>query len=322
MRKAAKGIDVPPFATQEQAQTTLDSIGDAVLSTDIDANVAYLNLAAEAMTGWSREAAAGRPVEEVFHLIDRDTRDVVRNPTTLAVELNMTVGLAATCLLVARDGREIAIEDSAAPIHDRDGHVTGAVMVFRDVGEALETSRHMSHLAQHDPLTGLPNRLLLTDRLGEAIARAHRRHNPLAVLFLDVDGFKAVNDALGHVAADGVLRSIATQLSVALRLSDTVCRYGGDEFVIVLSEIERAEDAALVARKLLQAAAGPHQVEGQDVTVTASVGISIYPDHASDGDTLIAHADAAMYEAKRSGRGTCRLSRARSERHDIPLATR
>jgi diguanylate cyclase (GGDEF)-like protein/PAS domain S-box-containing protein len=298
---ADTSIDDAAFAARERAEVTLNSIGDAVLSTDTDGKVTYLNLAAEVMTGWSREAAAGQPLESVFHIIDQETREVARNPMRLAVELDKTVGLTPNCVLVRRDGRESAIEDSAAPIHDREGHVTGAVIVFRDVGAALETSRQMSHLAQHDLLTGLPNRLLLNDRLTEAIAQARRRQKPVAVCFLDVDGFKAINDSLGHGAGDQLLRSIAGRLSGALRASDTVCRFGGDEFVIVLSEIEHVDHASTVAAKLMDAAAGPHLIDGADVAVTVSVGAAIFPSHGLDADTLIAHADAAMYEAKRAG---------------------
>lgn len=294
-------------SARERAEVTLNSIGDAVLSTDIAGNVTYLNLAAEAMTGWSREAAAGHPLDAVFHIIDRETREVARNPMSLAVELNKTVGLSANCILVRRDGEETEIEDSAAPIHDKDGQVTGAVMVFRDVGAALETSRQMSHLAQHDVLTGLPNRMLLNDRLTQAIALAHRHGKPLAVLFLDVDGFKGVNDSLGHAAGDRVLQSIAERLTGSLRRSDTVSRYSGDEFVIVLSEIEHAEDAPLVAKKLLEAVGRPHRVESQDVNVTASVGVTVYPDHGQDAVALITNADAAMYDAKRAGLDHYRL---------------
>jgi diguanylate cyclase (GGDEF)-like protein/PAS domain S-box-containing protein len=296
------------FASREQAEATLNSIGDAVLSTDVNGNVAYLNLAAETMTGWTREAAVGRPLDDVFRIIDREARTAARNPLSLAIRLNKTVGLSANCLLVRRDGREVAIEDSAAPIHDAQGLMTGAVIVFRDVGAALETSRQMSHLAQHDALTGLPNRLLLHDRLTEAITLAHRHGKPIAVLFLDVDRFKAVNDALGHASADQVLRSIAMRLSGTLRRSDTVSRYGGDEFVIVLSELERTGDAELVARKLLTAIDGVHRVDETDVHVTASVGVSLYPDHGGDAGTLIASADAAMYHAKRAGPGSYRVS--------------
>ena len=292
---------------REQAAVTLDSIGDAVLSTDIAGHVVYLNPVAETMTGWSREAAAGRPLDEVFHLIDRETREPAQDPMRRAVRLNKTVSLTTNCILVRRDGQETEIEDSAAPIHDHDGRVTGAVIVFRDVGNALQTSRQMSHLAQHDGLTALPNRLLLNDRLTSAIALAHRRHKSLAVLFLDVDGFKYVNDGLGHAAGDRVLQSIAGRLTAALRQSDTVSRHGGDEFVIVLSEIAQTDDAALVATKLLQVVARPHGVGAQEIRISASVGISLYPNHGQDAETLIAHADAAMYAAKRAGRSNYQL---------------
>jgi len=295
------------FVARDRAALILDSIGDAVLSTDLAGNVTYINPAAESMTGWSRDAAAGRPLTEVFHIVDARTRSSAQDPMKLAVSLNKTVGLTPSCVLVRRDGKEFEIEDSAAPVHDREGHVTGAVIVFRDVGAALETSRQMSHLAQHDALTGLPNRLLLTDRLTDAIVFAHRRRKALAVLFMDVDDFKAINDARGHSTGDQVLRSIAANLTRALRQSDTVSRYGGDEFVIVLSEIEDAAHGAVVAAKLLRAAAGPHAAVA-NLSVTASVGVALYPDHGQDAVTLVVNADTAMYEAKRAGRGQCRVS--------------
>lgn len=296
------------FAARDRAEITLDSIGDAVLCTDLSGHVTYLNLAAEALTGWPRAAAAGRPLGDVFHIITRGTRDRARDPMNLAVALNRPVGLTADCMLVRRDGRETEIEDSAAPIHDRDGQVTGAVIVFRDVGAALETARQMSHLAQHDVLTGLPNRLLLDDRLTEAIALAHRRHTPLGVLFMDIDGFKGLNDSLGHAAGDQLLQSVGTRLGGSLRQSDTVSRYGGDEFVILLSEIAHATHAATVGTKLLDAIAGPYRVGSRDVSVTASLGLSLYPEHGHDASTLIAKADAAMYAAKRAGPGNFRLA--------------
>jgi len=295
-----------------QAQTMLDSIGDAVVSMDKAGNVTYLNRAAEAMTGWSLEEAAGRPCAEVLHILDRETRAVARNPMSLAVELDRTVGLTPNCLLIRRDGQEVAVEDSAAPLHDTHGRVTGAIMVFRDVGAALGMSQQMAHRAQHDVLTGLPNRLLMNDRLTDAIAFARRHGTLVAVLFLDVDGFKDVNDAMGHAAADQVLTAIAQRLRGSLRDSDTVSRYGGDEFVIVLPEIEHARDAGIVASTILRAVAAPQVVGSRDVTVTVSVGVSVYPDHGDDAETLLANADAAMYEAKRAHPGTYRLSRARA----------
>src|ERR1039458_5869981 len=158
------------FTEKERAQVTLNSIGDAVLCTDISGNVTYLNVVAENMTGWSRKEAVGHPLRDVFQIIDGATHKPSPNPMKLAIHQNKTVGLTANCILIRRDGYECAIEDSAAPIHDRDGQITGAVIVFHDVSVARSMVLQMSHLAQHDVLTDLPNRLLLNDRLTQAIS--------------------------------------------------------------------------------------------------------------------------------------------------------
>ena len=284
-----------------RADETLDCLGDAVLSIDLRGIVAYLNPAAEAMTGWSRQMAVGQPVGDVLRIIDRDTRTAARDPMALALELNKTVGLTPNCLLMGRDGHELPIEDSAAPIRDRHGALVGAVIVFRGVGAALETARQMVHLAQHDTLTGLPNRLLFEDRLGEALGRSRRHGRPVAILFMDVDRFKAINDSLGHAAGDHVLRAIGGRLKDALRQTDTVCRYGGDEFVAVLSELEREEDATLVARKAIRVIAEPIRVGSTQIAVTASIGISVCPHHGCEAALLTGNADAAMFRAKRTG---------------------
>ena len=290
------------FMEKERAQVTLNSIGDAVLSTDIAGNVTYLNLVAEHMTGWSWQEAVGRPLAEVFQIIDGATRELARNPMAQAVQENKTVGLTANCILIRRDGFESAIEDSAAPIHDRGGRVTGAVIVFHDVSAARATTQKMSHLAQHDFLTGLPNRMLLSDRVANAIALARRRSKQHAVLFLDLDRFKYTNDSLGHPIGDKLLQSVAQRLVACVRGSDTVSRQGGDEFVVLLSEIEHAEDAALSAEKMLLALAAPHSIAENELHITASIGISIYPDDGRDAETLIKCADTAMYHAKGKGR--------------------
>ena len=290
------------FMEKERAQVTLNSIGDAVLSTDIAGNVTYLNLVAEGMTGWSREEALGRPLTEVFQIIDGATRELARNPMDQAVTENRTVGLTANCILIRRDGFESAVEDSAAPIHDRGGRVTGAVIVFRDVSAARATTQKLAHLAQHDFLTDLPNRMLLSDRVENAIALARRHGKQRAILFLDLDGFKHVNDSLGHPIGDKLLQSVAQRLVACVRGSDTVSRQGGDEFVVLLSEIEHAEDAALSAAKMLLALAAPHNIDGREFHIAASIGISIYPDHGRDANTLIRCADTAMYHAKTKGR--------------------
>ena len=290
------------FEEKERAQVTLNSIGDAVMSTDVAGKVTYLNVVAERLTGWSQQEAAGHPLEEVFRIIDSTTREEARNPMAFAVRENKTVGLTPNCVLIRRDGVESPIEDSAAPIHDRYGQVTGAVMVFHDVSAARATTLTMAYLAQHDSLTDLPNRLLFNDRLREAMSLAQRYQRRLAVLFLDVDRFKHINDSLGHMIGDRLLQSIGQRLVDCVRASDTVSRQGGDEFVILLSEVAHAQDATVCADKILEIVRAPHRVDQHDLHVTASIGIVTYPDDGTDVDTLMQHADFAMYHAKESGR--------------------
>jgi diguanylate cyclase (GGDEF)-like protein/PAS domain S-box-containing protein len=290
------------FFEQQRADVTLNSIGDAVLSTDVPGTVTYLNPVAERMTGWRRHEAVGQPLGRVFQIIDAASRERARNPMEQAMQLDKTVGLTPNCVLIRRDGVETPIEDSASPIHDRAGQVIGSVIVFKDVSEARATSQQAVHLAQHDFLTDLPNRMLLNDRLTQAIALARRNGNRLAVLFLDLDRFKHVNDSLGHVIGDALLLSVARRLVACVRNSDTVSRHGGDEFVVLLPAIERADDAAVTAQKIVAALVAPHGVAKHRVHVTATIGISVYPDNGPDADTLIKCADTAMYHAKESGR--------------------
>ena len=297
------------FAENERAEVTLNSIGDAVLCTDVSGRVTYLNLIAEKMTGWSREAAIGHPTAEVFHIVDGATREPARDPLHLAILYDKPMALTKDCVLVRRDGFETPIEDSVAPIHDRQGLVTGAVVVFHDVSEARALALQMSHLAQYDYLTDLPNRVLFIDRLNQAIAMARRHQRLLAVLFLDLDNFKDVNDSLGHAIGDLLLQSVAKRMVAVARSSDTVSRQGGDEFVVLLSELQDAEDAALCAGKIVRALAMPHRVGQHDLHVTASVGVAIYPADGRNAETLVKGADTALYEAKEAGGNTYRTFR-------------
>jgi diguanylate cyclase (GGDEF)-like protein/PAS domain S-box-containing protein len=296
-----KAIEEALFVEKERAQVTLNSIGDAVACTDISGNITFLNLVAEKMTGISREEAAGRPMAEVLRIVDATSRKTISNPMELAVAKNRTVHLPLNCVLVRRDGFEIPIEDSVSPIHNREGEATGAVIVFRDVSVAQAMALQMAHSAQHDFLTGLPNRMLLNDRVSQAIVLAHRHMKKVAVLFLDLDGFKHINDSLGHPIGDKLLQSIAKRLVDCGRSSDTVSRQGGDEFVVLLSEVDQSDDAAITARRMLQAIAEPHPIGQHDLHVTASIGLSIYPDDGLDAETLIKNADTAMYQAKENG---------------------
>jgi diguanylate cyclase (GGDEF)-like protein/PAS domain S-box-containing protein len=297
-----KTMEEALFVEKERAQVTLNCIGDAVACTDVTGNITFLNLVAEKMTGWSRTEAADRSVAEVFRILDAGTREAIPNPMAMAVERNRTLHLPPNCILVTRDGCEIPIEDSVAPIHNREGRATGAVIVFRDVSAAQAMTLQMRHSAQHDFLTGLPNRMLLNDRISHALALAPRYNKKVAVLFLDLDGFKHINDSLGHPIGDKLLQSIAKRLVGCVRGSDAVSRQGGDEFVVLLSEMARAEDAAITARRMLQAVSEAHSLDQHELHVTASIGLSVYPDDGLDAETLIKNADTAMYQAKENGR--------------------
>lgn len=301
MVERAAGADAL-FEERERAQVTLNCTGDGVVSIDILSHVTYLNTVAESITGWSAEEALGRPITEVFRLVNTTSRTAAPNPMLVAIRQNKAVvGLTPNCAIVRRDGLETAIADSAAPIHDRRGHVTGAVMVF-GLSAARALSAKMAHLAQHDSLTELANRVLLKDRLTQSIALAQRHGQKLAVLYLDVDRFKHINDSLGHAIGDRVLQSIAQRLLSSVRSSDTVSRHGGDEFVILLAEAAHAQDATVSADKILLALAAPHLVEHHVLRITTSIGIAIFPDDGTDPDTLLKHADSAMLQAKNTGR--------------------
>ena len=289
------------FIEKERSRVTLNSIGDAVLSTDLSGNVTYLNVAAEHMTGWSREEAVGHRLPDVFQIVDGATHQPSANPLELAIQQNRTVGLAANCILIRRDGYECAIEDSAAPIRDRNGQVIGGVIVFHDVSMARAMVLEMSYLAQHDILTNLPNRFLLNDRLAQAISIARRNQHQVAVLFLDLDGFKYINDSLGHVIGDRLLQSIAARILASVRKSDTVSRQGGDEFVILLPEVAHARDAGISAAKIITELKNSHRIGQYSLHVTGSIGISTYPDNGEEAETLIRNADTAMYHAKEHG---------------------
>ncbi|HZP85628.1 MAG TPA: diguanylate cyclase [Burkholderiales bacterium] len=285
-----------------RASITLDSIADGIVSTDRDECVTYLNPVAERMTGWTREQAAGRSLSDVLHIVHADTRDVMVSPVRLAMRDNRAVVLGRKAVLIRRDGAELAIEDSTAPMHDLDGEVTGAVMVFRDVSEARTMELQLSHLAQHDVLTDLPNRMLLGDRLSQAMSLARRHGCLVAVLFLDLDQFKLVNDSCGHAIGDKLLQEVAKRLTGAVRGSDTVSRHGGDEFVVVLSEIEHATNAARHAEKIHAVLSAPHGIAHHDLHASVSIGISMFPGDAEDAETLVDRADMAMYHAKKNGR--------------------
>ena len=282
----------------ERARVTLECIGDAVISTDANGKVTYLNAVAEELTGWSREAAVGEVFSRVFQVLDADTGKRAKNPAERAMERREIVQIPANCLLLRPDGSELAIEDSAAPILDADGQLTGAVVIFRDRKMSRENTARMAHLARHDALTDLPNRVAFAEHFNQAINLAQRHGKKIGLLFIDIDGFKQTNDNLGHSAGDCLLKALSRELTSCVRSTDLVCRHGGDEFLVMLNGINQAADAGNVASKIRAAAASPVQLEGLAIGLELSIGISLYPEDGTDLESMLHKADTAMYQAK------------------------
>ncbi len=290
------------FVEKERAQVTLSCIGEAVVCTDIAGKITFLNAAAEQLTGWSLAESAGRPMVEIFRTRDSSGEDSAETTAAVAILRIRAMHLPSSCLLIRRDGVEVPIEESIAPIHNREGQAIGAVIVFRDVSAARATALQIVHSAQHDFLTGLPNRVLLNDRIDQAILLAKRNSAQIALLFMDLDGFKHINDSLGHPIGDKLLQSVAQRLVSCVRGADTVSRQGGDEFIVLLSEVQHSEVAAVMATRILKSVATTHSVDKHDLHITTSIGVSSYPDDGLNAETLIKNADTAMYQAKENGR--------------------
>lgn len=295
------------FRERELAEVTLKSIGDAVITTDPELIVTSLNPIAEAMTGWPSHEAVGRPMDDIFQLREPLTGRAIANPLIAAVQKNAIVGLTTDAILVHRNGFQSPIEDSAAPIHDYAGNVIGGVVVFHDVSETRALALKMAHLAHHDTLTGLPNRALLQSRMEFAVTVATRRNQRAALLFVDIDHFKQINDTMGHAAGDALLQEVARRIRAAVRADDTVSRLGGDEFVVLLPQIESSADASAVAENVLAACSQAIGIETSALAISFSIGISLYPDDAFDAESLLRNADTAMYEAKMQGRNGYRF---------------
>ncbi len=289
------------YDEKERAQVTLHSIVDAVICTNLDGSVSYLNGAAERLTQWKSADAVGRRFEEVFHFVDADGGEVFPKLRSPPLEPSVAGNLRGSRILIRPDRTELPVEESCAPIHARDGRITGSVMTFQDVSVARRLSQELAHRAAHDGLTDLPNRTLLGDRLAQGMAAAHRHNTSLALLFIDVDRFKDINDSLGHSIGDRLLQAIARRLAGSLRASDMVCRHGGDEFVTLLIDINGARDARTCAEKMLQSLRLPYVLDAHELHVSASIGIAIGPQDGTDPQVLLRNADSAMYVAKGQG---------------------
>ena len=302
-----KRMEEALFEEKERMRLTLKSIGDAVVCTDAQGLVTYLNPVAQRLTGWQGFDAAGRNVDEVMRLVTPDGQAPQTSPLRQALAQKKAVEPTRGVLLHRTSGQRFDVEETASPITDRHGHITGAVAVLRDVTESVAMAERMAHLAQYDALTDLPNRVLLQDRARQALAHARRDGKSVAVMYIDLDGFKQINDTLGHDMGDKLLVQLAKRLTGAVRVSDTVCRQGGDEFVVMLPSIDTAEQACHVANKIMAACSPAYVINDQVLSVGLSGGIALFPQHGENFDELSRHADAAMYAAKTAGRRQFRL---------------
>lgn len=295
-------------AAHAQLAAIVENSDDAIASRDLDRRFVTWNAAAERLFGYSAQEAIGQSVSLII------PPDQVAATGPILERLASGESIPATdTVRLTKDGRRIDVSITQSPIKDADGRVIGVSLIFRDITERKQAEEKIRQLAHFDTLTGLPNRALFYDRLSQAIGLARRERYEVALMYIDLDRFKAVNDTLGHGAGDELLKAVADRIRARLRETDTVARLGGDEFIAILPKIAYPPDAEKVARKLLDALSDlfPLAGAGQDVSIGASIGIAVFPGDAEDMDALIKAADAAMYVAKQT-RNTFRFCNAAS----------
>ncbi len=289
-------------AAKERALVTLESIADGVVTADANGIIDYLNPVAERLSGWSEKDLVGRSIADLFKVLDEITGQEVENPALGCLRSGIPVLHHEKSLFMDRRGDTVAINESAAPIRDASDRITGLVLVLHDVSKARRLSQQMSFQATHDALTGLPNRTRLTEHLQASLQAAEANGRSLAVMFLDLDRFKIVNDTLGHDAGDQLLREVARRLKSCVREGDIVSRLGGDEFVIVTRSVGLRAAVQQMAARLLQAFHDPFRVGASEFFTSASIGIALFPENGTTSEGLLKNADATMYRVKAQGK--------------------
>lgn len=271
---------------------------DLIARTTPDGRLLYASDAMRNLLGYEPAEMVGTHIRDVIHPDDR--------PALRMIDLDPT-GNTFSYRAMRKDGSTVWFESTSRAILDGAGAVSEIISVSRDISERRQAEEQIEYQAYHDSVTGLPNRLLFLDRLTIALAHAKRQHTSLVVMFLDIDRFKIVNDTLGHSLGDDMLRVIAERIRSVLREGDTIARMGGDEFTVLLSDLEHAEDAAKIAQQLLEAVAQPVRAEGHQLYVTTSIGIAMHPGDGDTAELLLKNADTAMYRAKELGRNGYQL---------------
>ena len=289
----------------------INSINSAVLVTDVNGRIQIMNPLAQKLSGYKIEEVVGEYIGKVLNLVNENNEEIITNLVAQVVSEGKVVNLPENCTLIAKDGKKIFVADSISPIYlqnmspdsEDKGKITGTVLAFQDITERKDIEAQLTRNAFYDSLTGLPNRVLFSDRLNQAFERS-KRHNDyfFAILFLDLDGFKDINDDFGHAMGDTFLIAIARRLESCLRSGDTVARLGGDEFVVLLEEIKDMSDATNITQRIQKTLKTPLYLNGHTVIATASIGITISSSHYQQPENLLRDADIAMYQAKRQGK--------------------
>lgn len=290
---------------KEQITATLRSLGEATISIDLEGRITFMNPAAETLTGWNHSEAIGQPVIQVLSLLDGDTLAPVEQSLIQALQANSQVKLPSNCLLLNKDGLAHYIGDTSTPITNQAGEIIGSVMVFQDISERKRLEDDMRRNAFYDTLTGLPNRFLLLDRLGQALKYYKQRGVGLfGVLYVNIDRFREINTTLGHLLGDRVLVEIGRRFTTCLRTGDTVARLAGDEFAIILQNVRDLSEVELCIKRLQDQLSTPLLLEGHSLTVTASIGATLGQRGYKRAEEALRDANATMYQAKQEG-GSC-----------------
>jgi len=285
------------YKEHENAEATLRAIGDAVITTDKQGLIEYMNPAAEKMLACHLENTKNKPFTEICQFVEKNESTLL-NAHLLTTEEEQ----ANTKILKNKNNKEYAVRMNRSPLFSEDGAQAGSVYALNDLTEIISINKKIAFIATHDTLTGLPNRTLIQDLMEQAINSATRDNLIFAVLFIDLDGFKKVNDGMGHGCGDLLLQEVAKRLQSCVRQSDTTARWGGDEFIILLDKLTYPSDAADVSIKIKNSLAKPFKIRNQEVYITPSIGISLFPVDGQQVDVLLARADTAMYNIKQRGK--------------------
>ena len=284
---------------REQRAKAFDYLFDAVVVTDLKGNITDWNKGSEALYGYSKEEAIGQPVS-MLH-VPEDTDHITEEVISAVAKFGKWSGEAR---VLHKNGRIGWIESMCVPIYDSNDQMTGALGINRDITDRIEETKRLSHLAHYDGLTKIPNRYLVLDRVEHLIAKAERNASRFALLFIDLDDFKTINDTRGHLFGDQVLVETALRLKQSIRNSDTAARIGGDEFLVLLETISNRSDVSTKVRALTEALGEKLNVAGEDFLASYSLGVAIYPDNGTTTDALLMLADKAMYVSKHKKRNS------------------